>query len=45
MANMGIKKVDTYCTMKETITFCEITPNVRGEYKWPKLSELYMNLF
>ena len=46
MANIGIlKKVDTYCSMKETIIFCEITPKVRGEYKWPKLSELYMKLF
>ncbi len=44
-ADMEVKKVDTFCTMKETINFCESTPKVRGQYKWPKLSELYMKLF
>ena len=41
---MEIKKVDTFCAMKETINFCEITPKVRGQYKWPKLSVLYYRL-
>ena len=45
MAGIDIKKVDTCCTMKETINFCESTPKVRGQYKWPKLSELYLKLF
>jgi DNA polymerase III alpha subunit (gram-positive type) len=44
-ARIEIQKVKTFCTMKETINFCEITPKVRGEYKWPKLNELYMILF
>ena len=45
MAGIDIKTVDTFCTMKETINFCEITPKVRSQYKWPKLSELYFKLF
>ncbi len=45
MAGMGINKVETFCSMIETVNFCEITPKVRGEYKWPKLSELYFKLF
>ncbi len=44
MANMEINKAETFCSMVETINFCEITPKVRGQYKWPKLSELYMKL-
>ena len=44
MANMDIKKVETFCSMIETLNFCEITPMVRGQYKWPKLSESYFKL-
>ena len=29
MAGIDIKKVDTFCSMVETINFCEITPKVR----------------
>ena len=45
VANIGINKVDTFCSMIETMNFCEITPKVRGQYKWPKLSELSFKLF
>ena len=45
MAGIGINKVETFCSMIETVNFCEMTPKVRGEYKWPKLSELYFKLF
>jgi DNA polymerase III epsilon subunit-like protein len=34
----------TICTMKETINFCRI-PNFDGQYKFPKLTELYKKLF
>ena len=39
--SIDINKVETFCSMIETVNFCEMTPKVRGEYKWPKLSELY----
>jgi DNA polymerase-3 subunit epsilon len=45
MAGIDIKKVDTFCSMVEAVNFCEITPKVKGQYKWPKLSELYFKLF
>lgn len=32
------------CTMKTGTNFCKIT-NYNGEYKWPKLTELYQNCF
>ena len=43
--DMDIKKVETCCSIAEIVNFCEITPKVRGQYKWPKLSELYFKLF
>lgn len=35
-----------FCTMKSGASFCKIPPlNKKGEYKWPKLSELYAKCF
>jgi DNA polymerase III epsilon subunit-like protein len=45
MAGIDINKVETFCSMVETINLCEVTPKVRGQYKWPKLSELYLKFF
>lgn len=33
------------CTMKTGANFCKIPPHRNGEYKWPKLTELYQNCF
>ncbi len=33
------------CTMKAGTSFCKIPPHHNGEYKWPKLTELYQNCF
>jgi restriction system protein len=33
------------CTMKTGTNFCKISPHRNGEYKWPKLTELYQNCF
>lgn len=33
------------CTMKTGIIFCKIPPQRNGEYKWPKLTELYQKCF
>jgi DNA polymerase III epsilon subunit-like protein len=33
------------CTMKTGTNFCKIPPHRNGEYKWPKLTELYQNCF
>ena len=33
------------CTMKSSIDFCKLPPLRFGEYKWPKLEELYTKLF
>jgi len=44
-ANMKVADVETYCTMKGTINYCKITPQVRGEYKWPSLEQLYRKCF
>lgn len=44
-ANIPITDVDTYCTMKETADFCKLYPRRHGQYKWPKLEELYRILF
>ncbi len=32
------------CTMTETTDYCKL-PGTYGEYKWPKLSELYFKVF
>ena len=44
-ANIPITDVETYCTMKQTADFCKLYPKKRGQYKWPKLEELYMKCF
>ena len=44
-ANIPITDVATYCTMKETADFCKLCPWKHGQYKWPKLEELYKILF
>lgn len=33
------------CTMKTATSFCKIPPYRNGEYKWPKLTELYQKCF
>jgi DNA polymerase III epsilon subunit-like protein len=33
-----------FCTMKSTVKFCAL-PNGKGGHKWPKLQELYTELF
>jgi DNA polymerase III epsilon subunit-like protein len=43
--DMIINDIGEYCTMKNTIDYCKITPKVRGEYKWPKLEQLYKKCF
>ncbi|MBR1786794.1 MAG: 3'-5' exonuclease [Paludibacteraceae bacterium] len=35
----------TICTMKASINFCKLPPIRYGQYKWPKLQELYYKLF
>ena len=42
---MDLNDVGEYCTMKNTINYCMITPKVRGEYKWPSLEQLYQQCF
>jgi len=37
-------KLEKLCTMKESTDYCKIKNNW-GSYKWPKLVELYKNLF
>ncbi len=44
----GIKhklfQTDKICTMTATTHYCKL-PGIYGDYKWPKLSELYFTLF
>ena len=42
---MIIDDTSEYCTMKNTVDYCKITPKVRGEYKWPSLEQLYRKCF
>ena len=42
---MEVADVSTYCTMKEAANFCKLRPMKRGQYKWPKLEELYSTCF
>ena len=42
---MDLNDVGEYCTMRNTINNCKITPKVRGEYKWPSLEQLYQQCF
>jgi DNA polymerase III epsilon subunit-like protein len=35
------ENIGRYCTMRGTTPLCRLTPKVRGEYKWPTLSELH----
>ena len=44
-AGIQITDVETYCTMKRTANYCKLYPNFRGQYKWPKLEELYRKCF
>jgi DNA polymerase-3 subunit alpha len=44
-AEIELNDIETYCTMKEGITYCRITPKIRGEYKWPTLEQLYYKCF
>ena len=39
--DININDIDEYCTMVNSITYCKLTPMVRGEYKWPSLAQLY----
>ena len=34
----------SYCTMNNSVNFCKL-PGYHGEYKYPKLQELYRKLF
>ena len=34
-----------FCTMEGTRDLCELLPLVRGQYKYPRLDELYKHLF
>ena len=46
--NNNMLKIKEYCTMKQGINICKIEKtNSAGEiyYKWPKLKELYLELF
>ena len=42
---MCLNGVGEFCTMKNTMNHCRITPKVRGEYKWPTLAQLYRYCF
>ena len=42
---MHLKKMSSFCTMKRSSDFCKLPSNYRGQYKWPKLEELYKILF
>ena len=42
---MDLNNTVEFCTMKNTINYCKITPKVRGEYKWPSLDQLYYKCF
>lgn len=33
------------CTMLSSINYCKLTPIRYGQYKWPRLEELYVKLF
>lgn len=33
------------CTMLSSINYCKLTPIRNGQYKWPRLEELYVKLF
>jgi len=39
--DMDLNNPNEFCTMKNTINYCKITPKVRGEYKWASLPQLY----
>ena len=42
---MDLNTVSEFSTMLETINYCQITPKVMGEYKWPSLSPLHYKCF
>jgi DNA polymerase III epsilon subunit-like protein len=37
--------INLYCTMLEGTNFCQIYPNSKGNYKYPKLEELFHSCF
>ena len=43
--NKRFAPANTYCTMKNSIELCELPPFRYGSYKFPKLTELYYQLF
>ena len=43
--DMILNNVGEFCTMLKTINYCQITPKVRGEYKWASLDKLYYKCF
>ena len=43
--DLNVNDVESFCTMKNTINYCKLTPMVRGEYKWASLEQLYYKMF
>lgn len=43
--DMIINDIGEYCTMKNSTQYCKLTPRVGGNYKWPKLEQLYQKCF
>ena len=42
----AFEKVPYFCTMKNTVDICKLpNPNFPNKFKYPKLSELYKNIF
>ena len=39
--DIEINDIPAYCTMKESINYCKLLPQRRGEYKWPSLEQLF----
>ncbi len=44
-AEFEFADVETYYNVKKGIVYCKLLPNVRGEYKWPSLEQLYSKCF
>ena len=40
-----LDKIPSYCTMQKSTDYCKLPPKRFGNYKWPKLEELYKVLF
>jgi len=43
-SSISFENKKLYCTMEETRDLCHLMPIVHGEYKYPKLEELYKHL-